>query len=45
MKEGEVLNDLGMQEVDYYSEFKAAGRSYIQETAERLDTARLSGKR
>jgi tetratricopeptide (TPR) repeat protein len=38
MKDGEALPDIGMREVDY-SEFKAAGRSYIRELTERLDAA------
>lgn len=39
MKDGEALPDIGIREVDYYSEFKAAGRSYIQEVAKSLDAA------
>jgi tetratricopeptide (TPR) repeat protein len=36
LKEGEVLSDFDRRELDYYSEFKLQGRSYVQHLADEL---------
>jgi tetratricopeptide (TPR) repeat protein len=39
LKDGEVLTVQGIRAVDYYTEFKIPGRSYIKELTENLTTA------
>jgi len=38
LKDGETMPDVAFREVDYYAEFKAPGRSYVQELAKRLES-------
>jgi tetratricopeptide (TPR) repeat protein len=38
LRDGEAMADQVFNEVDYYSEFKLPGRSYVRELAERLES-------
>ncbi len=40
MKDGETLPDFDRRELDYYSEFKLRGRSYVQHLADELKAGR-----